>query len=242
MKLGFVSDSLGGLSFEAMLDHAARLGVSGVEVNTCGWSTAPHFDLKGMLGNAAKQKAFLQAFSDRGLEVISLNANGNPLHPTDPAQGLGLRDTIRVAGELGIKTVCTMSGLPAGNATDTMPNWIVSSWPPETQAILRYQWEEKLLPFWAEITELAKASGVERIALELHGNQVVYNVPSLLKLRAAVGPVVGANLDPSHLFWMGADPLVAAEALGAAIYHVHAKDTFLRAGWDYTEPYPEFLR
>jgi sugar phosphate isomerase/epimerase len=229
MKLGFVSDSLGGLTFETMLDHAASMGVSGVEVNTCGWSTAPHFDLKKMLGNAARQKAFLKAFSDRGLEVISLNANGNPLHPTDPAQGIGLRDTIRAAGELGIKTVCTMSGLPAGNATDTMPNWVVSSWPPETQAILRYQWEERLLPFWSEIVDLAKASGVERIALELHGNQVVYNVPSLLRLRAAVGPVVGANLDPSHLFWMGADPLVAAEALGAALYHVHAKDTFLNA-------------
>lgn len=229
MKLGFVSDSLGGLPFETMLDHAARLGVSGVEVNTCGWSTAPHFDLKRMLGNKAAQKSFLKAFSDRGLEVISLNANGNPLHPTDPAQGLGLRDTIRVAGELGITTVCTMSGLPAGNATDTMPNWVVSSWPPETQAVLRYQWDQKLLPFWAEIVDLARANGVERIALELHGNQVVYNVPSLLKLRAAVGPVVGANLDPSHLFWMGADPLVAAEALGAALYHVHAKDTFLNA-------------
>ena len=229
MKLGFVSDSLGGLPFETMLDHAARLGVSGVEVNTCGWSTAPHFDLKGMLGNKPAQKAFLAAFADRGLEVISLNANGNPLHPTDPAQAAGLRDTIRVAGEMGIKTVCTMSGLPAGNATDTMPNWVVSSWPPETQAILRYQWEEKLLPFWAEIVDLARANGVERIALELHGNQVVYNVPSLLKLRAAVGPVVGANLDPSHLFWMGADPLAAAEALGAALYHVHAKDTFLNA-------------
>ena len=121
MKLGFVSDSLGGLPFETMLDHAARLGVSGVEVNTCGWSTAPHFDLKGMLGNKPAQKAFLAAFADRGLEVISLNANGNPLHPTDPAQGIGLRDTIRVAGEMGIKTVCTMSGLPAGNPTDTMP-------------------------------------------------------------------------------------------------------------------------
>ena len=189
MKLGFVSDSLGGLSFEAMLAHAARMGVSGVEVNTCGWSTAPHFDLKGMLGNAARQKQFLQSFSDRGLEVISLNANGNPLHPTDPAQGEGLKDTIRIAGEMGIKTVCTMSGLPAGSAKDLMPNWVVSSWPPETQEILRYQWEDRLLPFWSEIVALAQSSGVERIALELHGNQCVYNVPSLLKLRAAVGPV-----------------------------------------------------
>lgn len=229
MKLGFVSDSLGGLSLTDLLNHAQRLGVSGVEVNTCGWSTAPHFDLKAMLGNPAKQKAFRADFESRGLEIISLNANGNPLHPTDPAQAEGLRNTIRVAGDMGITTVCTMSGLPAGNPTDTMPNWVVSSWPPETQAILRYQWEEKLLPFWTEITALAKSCGVERIALELHGNQCVYNVPSLLKLRQMVGPILGANLDPSHLFWMGADPLIAAEALGDAIYHVHAKDTFLNA-------------
>jgi sugar phosphate isomerase/epimerase len=130
---------------------------------------------------------------------------------------------------MGIKTVCTMSGLPAGSAADKMPNWIVSSWPPETQAILKYQWEDVLLPFWADIVSLAKQYGVERIALELHGNQCVYNVPSLLKLRKAVGPVVGANLDPSHLFWMGADPLVAAEALGDALFHVHAKDTLLNS-------------
>ena len=229
MKLGFVSDSLGGMPFIEMLDHAVRMGVSGIEVNTCGWSTAPHFDLKSMLGNAAKQKEFQSAFSDRGLDIISLNANGNPLHPTDPAQCQGLKDTIRVAGEMGIKTVCTMSGLPAGNPTDTMPNWVVSSWPPETQAILNYQWNEKLIPFWTEIVALANECGVERIALELHGNQCVYNVPSLLKLRAAVGNVVGANLDPSHLFWMGADPLAAAQALGDAVYHVHAKDTMLNA-------------
>jgi sugar phosphate isomerase/epimerase len=229
MKLGFVSDSLGGMPLNVLLDNAARMGVSGIEVNTCGWSTAPHFDLKSMLGNAVAQKDFLKGFSDRGLDVISLNANGNPLHPTDPAQGEGLKNTIRVAGEMGIKTVCTMSGLPAGNPSDTMPNWVVSSWPPETQAILNYQWEEKLFPFWTEIVALANECGVEKIALELHGNQCVYNVPSLLKLRQGVGPIVGANLDPSHLFWMGADPLIAAEALGEAVYHVHAKDTFLNA-------------
>ena len=120
-----------------------------------------------------------------------------------------------------------MSGLPAGRNGDLMPNWVVSSWPPETPEILRYQWEHNLLPFWTEMTALAKACGVERIALELHGNQCVYNVASLLKLRGAVDPIVGANLDPSHLFWMGADPLVAAEALGEAVYHVHAKDTML---------------
>ena len=229
MKLGFTSDSLGGYSFGDMLDHARRLGVSGVEVSTCGWTTAPHFDLQQMLASSDARKTYRREFDARGLEIISLNANGNPLHPTDHSQAQGLKDTIRVAGEMGIKTVCTMSGLPAGNASDTMPNWVVSSWPPETQAILNYQWEEKLIPFWTELAALAGENGVEKFALELHGNQCVYNVPSLMKLREAVGPSVGANLDPSHLFWMGADPLAAVDALGDAIYHVHAKDTLLNA-------------
>jgi sugar phosphate isomerase/epimerase len=229
MKLGFVSDSLGAMPFEAMLDHAARLGVSGVEVNTGGWSTAPHFDLAALMADAGKRSAFQRAFADRGLEIIALNANGNPLHPTDSSQAECLRDTIRLAGEMGISKVCTMSGLPAGREGDLMPNWVVSSWPPETQTILRYQWEEKLIPFWTQTAALANSCGVSQIALELHGNQVVYNVPSLLRLRGEVGPVIGANLDPSHLFWMGADPLIAAEALGEAVYHVHAKDTFLNA-------------
>ena len=183
MKLGFVSDSLGGMGFEEMLDHAARMGVSGIEVNTCGWSTAPHCQMDDLLGNSTAQKAFLKAFEDRGLDIIAFNANGNPLHPTDAKQGEDLKKTLRLAGEMGVKTVCTMSGLPAGNPTDNMPNWVVSSWPPETQEILNYQWQEKLIPFWSEIAALAQANGVERIALELHGNQCVYNVPSLLKLR-----------------------------------------------------------
>lgn len=230
MKLGFVSDSLSNLTLPQLLDKAVELGVSGVEVNTGGWSTAPHFDIAAMAKDKGARDTLRQEFSSRNLEIISLNANGNPLHPESGAvQAACLRDTIRIAGEMGIKTVCCMSGLPAGGPGDKTPNWIVSSWPPETQTILKWQWEELLLPFWEEMATLAKASGVARIALELHGNQMVFNVPSLLKLRAAVGDVIGANLDPSHLFWMGADPLAAADALGSAIYHVHAKDAFLNA-------------
>ena len=146
MKLGFVSDSLGALPLEELLDTAQRLGVSGIEVNTGGWSTAPHFDLAVMKQSPAAREEFLAAFEARGLEVISLNANGNPVHPTQPEQGACLKDTIRVAGAMGVRTVCTMSGLPAGCAGDTMPNWVVASWPPETQEILRYQWEDVLFP------------------------------------------------------------------------------------------------
>lgn len=39
--------------------------------------------------------------------------------------------------------------------------------------------------------------------------------------------MIGMNLDPSHLFWMGGDPIEAARVLGEhdAIYHIHGKDS-----------------
>jgi sugar phosphate isomerase/epimerase len=228
MKLGFVSDSLAHLSFEALLDTAVELGAEGIEVNTGGWSAAPHFDLAKMRQSNQARTRFLDAFRSRGLEVIALNANGNQLHPVSgKEQSDCLHDTIRIAGDLGIEKVCLMSGLPGGGPGERTPNWVVSSWPPETQEILQWQWEDMLLPYWHDLARLAAECGVKQLAIELHGNQLVYNVPSLLRLRREIGSIVGANLDPSHLFWMGADPLAAIDALGEAIFHVHAKDTFL---------------
>jgi len=228
MKIGMVSDSLANLSFDEMLDAAAALGVEGVEINTGNWSEAPHIKLPELLSNPSKQAEFTRKFSDKGLSLIALNANGNQLHPVDGERQSGVViDTIRLAGALGVEKVCLMSGLPGGCKDDTVPNWIVSSWPPETQQIIEWQWNEKLLPYWHSLVQTACENGVSRLCIEMHGNQLVYNVPSLLKLRQSVGEVVGANLDPSHLFWMGADPLVAVDALGPAIYHVHAKDTFI---------------
>ena len=228
MKIGMVSDGLGHLPFTEMLDTAKSLGISGVEINSANWTAASHCDLAGLVKSADARKTFKAAFDKRGLELIALNANGNQLHPTDgERQSKGLYDTITLAGQLEVKTVVLMSGLPAGAPGDKMPNWVVSSWPPETQTILKYQWDEVMLPYWGKLAEHAKKNGVAKLCVELHGNQVVYNVPSLLRLRKEIGPIVHANLDPSHLMWMDADPLAAIDALGPAIGHVHAKDTFI---------------
>jgi sugar phosphate isomerase/epimerase len=119
-----------------------------------------------------------------------------------------------------------MSGCPGGPG-DANANWVTTSWPPETQMILKYQWDEVLLPYWRDLVAAARNAGVGKLCLELHGHQNVYNVHTFFRLRDAVGETVGVNFDPSHLMWMGADPLAAIAALGAAIYHVHAKDTRL---------------
>lgn len=116
-----------------------------------------------------------------------------------------------------------MSGLP-GAKGDSSPNWITSSWPPETVEILRYQWEAVALPYWEQLANFARAHDVA-FAVEMHGRQLVYNPASFRRLRDAIGPdVIGTNLDPSHLIWQGCDILAVIEDLGASIRHVHAKD------------------
>ena len=117
-----------------------------------------------------------------------------------------------------------MSGCPGGPG-DANANWVTTAWPPEAARVLEWQWDQVVIPYWKALVAEAEAACVAKLCLELHGQQNVYNVATLFRLRDAVGPVVGANFDPSHLFWMGADPLAATRVLAPAIYHVHAKDT-----------------
>jgi sugar phosphate isomerase/epimerase len=209
-----------------MLIEAGKIGVAGIELNTGNWSTAPHCDLPTLLESADARQELLGKLRENNLELVALNCNGNPLHPTDKGQDQVLSATIKLSGLLGLETVCTMSGLPGGGPNETLPNWVVTSWPLENLEMLRFQWGQAI-PYWKQRVSFASDHGVRRFALELHAAQLVYNVPSLLRLRDAVGPAIGANLDPSHLMWMGADPLAAATALGSAIHHIHAKDTLL---------------
>lgn len=227
MKIGLVTDSLGHLPLLEMLDAAAAAGVTMVEFGCGNWSSAPHLDIDALLADGAARARFLGELNARGLTLSALNCSGNPLHPGDAGarHRAVTSKTIRLAGLLGVNRVVMMSGLPGGSAADQTANWITTAWPPETATALAYQWDEVILPYWSALVGEAKLQGVEKLCLELHGHQAVYNVATLKRLRAAVGPVVGANFDPSHLFWMGADPLAAARALGDAIYHVHAKDT-----------------
>lgn len=93
--------------------------------------------------------------------------------------------------------------------------------------MLEYQWNEVAIPWWKEAVKRAAAHGVERIALENHPNTLVFNVSTMQRMREAVGEMVGLNLDPSHAFYMGGDPIVMAKRLASEglIYHVHGKDT-----------------
>ena len=226
MKLCAVSESLGHLSFPEAAKASAELGLAGLEIGMGNWSAAPHAKLQSLLENKEQRRKFLEVLEENGLELAALNCSGNQLHPVDgERQSKVVADTVRVAQLLGVDKIVLMSGLPAGGPNDSRPNWVTCAWPLENGEILQWQWNEKLLPYWEKLAAFAKECGIKKFCIEMHGHQLVYNVPTLLKLRREIGPIIGANLDPSHLFWMGADPLAAIGALGDAVYHVHAKDT-----------------
>jgi sugar phosphate isomerase/epimerase len=228
VKLCAVSDSIGHLSYRDAAKASAELGLAALEICMGNWSGAPHAKLQSLVESEQARREFLAVLADSGLALAALNCSGNQLHPVDgERQSKVVYQTVRAAELLGVDTIVLMSGLPAGGPQDVRPNWVTCAWPLENSEILDWQWNEKLLPFWRDLVTRARNSGIRKLCIELHGHQLVYNVPTLLRLRQEVGTIVGANLDPSHLLWMGADPLAAIEALGDAIHHVHAKDTLI---------------
>jgi sugar phosphate isomerase/epimerase len=226
VKIGLNTDSVRHLSLDQTLDLGAELDLDYLEFATGNWSSAPHLDLDATLADEGARRDLQAKLADRNLRISALTCSGNPLHPGPSGRehDAVTRRTIELAGLLGLERVVMMSGLPAGPG-DSNPNWVTVSWPPEAGELLEWQWSSVVIPYWQDLVPFARQHGVQKLCLELHAQQVIYNVPTLQRLRDAVGPTVGANLDPSHLMWMGADPLASIAALGDAVYHVHAKDT-----------------
>ena len=224
MKLAIKTCTLD-MPYEQMLDFCVEQKIAAIEIGTGNWSGAPHCDLDLLVSDKTAREKWYDAMREKGLELCALNCSGNPLAYEKDMDVT--KKTFELAHQLGVKKIVMMSGLPVGCEGDKTPVWITTSWPPETQDILDYQWNQVAIPAWKKLVKLAEDCGIERIALENHGMQLVYNPETLLRLREAVGPMIGMNLDPSHLFWMGGDPIEAARVLGehGAIYHIHGKDS-----------------
>lgn len=229
MLLSILTDGLGHLSFEEMLDTAQALDVKGLEIACGGWSAAPHIDADLLLKDAGERKKYLKKIDEHGLEICALNASGNPLCPGELGEkhAADVEKTIRLAGELGVTSVVLQSGTPGATEHDEYPMWITCPFPTTLIDVLEHQWVDIGIPYWSKVAELAKSCGVEKIAFENFGMNLCYNVDTLLRMRREVGPIIGMNLDPSHMFHMNAEPIAAARALGLehAVHHVHAKDT-----------------
>jgi sugar phosphate isomerase/epimerase len=229
MKIGVFTALYSAEPLDAVLDRLVALGVQTVELSTGNYAGSAHCDPDELLADPARAAAFRRAIAERGLEISALSQHGNPLHPREPvalSAHRTWRRTLELAERLEVPTVIAFSGCPGDPGGASFPNWVTCAWPEDFAELLEWQWRERVIPYWIREAEVARSHGV-RVAVEPHAGLVVHTPDTLLRLREAAGPQLGANYDPSHLFWQGIDPVVAVHALGDAILHVHAKDTFL---------------
>jgi sugar phosphate isomerase/epimerase len=229
VKLGVLTVLYHALPFEEALDKLRSMGAEAVEIGTGNYPGNAHCNLEEVLADGQQTRNFGKAVESRGLTISALSQHGNPLHPDRSiAQSAHdtWRKTVQLASQLEVPVVNAFSGCPGDSEGSKYPNWATCAWPDDFLSILDWQWNEKVIPYWEKEAAYAKENGVN-IGFEMHPGFVVYNPETLLRLRDACGEAIGANFDPSHLFWQGIDPIEAIKALGeaGAIYHAHAKDT-----------------
>jgi sugar phosphate isomerase/epimerase len=227
MKFGAYTACLHDKPVEEALQTLRELGLDSAEINSGGFLPAVHLPIDAVRASETARDEYLGLFTAAGITLTALNCNGNPLHP-DPAvrekHANDLRESIEIAALLGVKRIVTMSGLPGTNAEATLPAWSVLPWDSAYLDSRDYQWNEVAIPFWKDIDARARAADV-RIAIEMHPHNIVYNAATMLRLAEQINAThVGAEMDPSHLFWQGMDPILVIEALGDLVYNAAAKD------------------
>ena len=230
MKLGVMTVILGKSPAEEAFRYLSSLNVQTVEIGTGGFPGTSHLNPVEFLSNAGAAEAYKDMLKKYNLEISALSTHSIHVHPQKEIADKAHKDfinTCRIAEKLNVDTVVTFSGCPGDHPGAKYPNWVTCAWPHDFQMILEYQWNDVLIPYWQSAVKEAANYGVTRIALEMHPGFSVYNPRTLLKLRNAAGQAIGANLDPSHLFWQGIRPGEAVKLLKGAIYHFHAKDTKL---------------
>src|SRR5258705_13083436 len=224
MQLCLYTDSVSNLSLDQALDVAVDIGAQAVEIAAGGQSSAPHMRVFDLLDDAGERAAFAKKISDRGIRLAAVNCSAWPMHPRYGNEHVEIiKAAIRLASHLEVDKIVTMSGCPGESSAARVINWVAFPWPEDLYAVLDEQWK-LAIDFWHDLADFAATQGIRRIALELHPLQLVYNAPTLLRLRDAVGSMIGANVDPSHMFWQQMDPVRVIQALGPAVYHAHLKD------------------
>lgn len=232
MKLGFVSAILADYSFEAMIDTAARLGFSCVEV-ACWpqgkaerrYAGVSHIDAENLTEERAQE--ILRYVEARNITISSLAYYPNPMDGNLEAREATLRHLRKVIDAshmLGVNLVTTFIGRDQHKTVEENLDLLERLWPP--------------------ILSHAEEKGV-RIAIEncpmlfgadqWPGGQNLFTTPKIWRevFRRLPSKALGINFDPSHFVWQQMDYLLPLKEFKDKIFHVHFKDIKL---------YPEKLQ
>ena len=202
MKLGVINVLFGNKPLEETLKYFKSIGIEELEVGAGGYPGKAHCDPAILLSDEAKLNEFKSLFEKYDLKINALGCHGNPVHPDKEIAEKFRSDwhnAVLLAEKLGVKKIIGFSGCPGDCESSKYPNWVTCPWPEDYLAVLDYQWNDVLIPYWKEEAKFCAEHGIEKICFEMHPGFCVYNPETLLRIREAVGDIIGANFDPSHL-------------------------------------------
>ena len=234
MRIGLFTDGLSHLHLGDVLGWCRENEVVDIELGVGGYSSAPHVDLASLVNEPLARDRLAGELDESGCRLVALNASGNPLHPdvsVGDAHDAVLRNAVRVARLLGVNRVVAMSGCPGGPGGGSWPVFAGGAWLPDMEGLWDWQWEQKIAPYWRQFSRWASVEAPDvTICLELHPGTSIYNAESFALLCTVTEGNVLVNLDPSHFWWQGIDPLREIEALAGRIGFAHGKDTIVHPG------------
>lgn len=232
MRIGVYSDSLPKLSRRQLFEWCASRGVTDVELGVGAWGPwpRPHLDIE-TIGGSAERDRLAGELREFGIRLSAVNAAGNLLHPDAAKRQDAQRRfwaAVDLAKAMNVDRVITMSGCPAGpggGSLGVFPCWATSA---DDERLFDWQMANDVGPFWRLVSDrLAKDAPGLMVCLELHPGVTIFSTQGFAALAGHVGPNVGLNLDPSHFWWQGIDPVTVVETLGHRIGFAHGKDTLL---------------
>ncbi len=229
MKLGFLTACLPKWSLAQIADYAAERGYEALEI--AAWPalgdrpfTATHVDVAGFDERSADSTRAL--LDERRLSASSLAFYDNNLHG-DPTTRREVNDhvlaCIDAAALLGVPTVGTFVGRdPSRSVADNLRDA-----------------ERVFAPLVDRAGERDVKLVIENCVMEgWHPDGYPGNLaysPELWEWMFSIGLYL--NYDPSHLLWMGIDPVQAVQPYVDRVAHAQAKDIELfpekrnRYGW-----------
>jgi sugar phosphate isomerase/epimerase len=222
MKLGFLTACLPNRSLAEIAGWAQAHGFEALEV--AAWPdlggrpfTATHLDVEHF--DAGRAEAVRRLFDEHGLTLSSLAYYDNNLHP-DPAERKAVNDhviaCIDAAALAGVPTVGTFVGRHPGRSV-----------------------AENLRDAEAVFPRLVDHAGEKGVKIVIENcvmegwhpdgypGNLAYS-PELWEWMFSLGLYL--NYDPSHLLWMGIDPVAALEPYVDKVAHAQAKDLQILPG------------
>lgn len=223
MKLGFVSAILDQMSFEEMIDTAAGLGFSCVEV-ACWprgkaerrYAGISHIDVGALTDKETAR--ILDYCKARRVEISSLAYYPNTMDGDSEKRAANiahLKQVIAASHRLGVNLVTTFVGRDQTKTVEENLELFREIWPP--------------------IVQEAEGLGV-RIAIEncpmlfgpdqWPGGQNLASTPAIWRklFQIVPSPNFGLNYDPSHFVWQMMDYITPLYEFKDRIFHVHFKD------------------